>query len=107
MVEAITRSAGLLTDNQDEEIVYKKFTHNIVNILDDGDCVSCRPCFSKEANKECEDRINSVAYILSVEGKMLRNATKDFTLCAYNLTHVSKDVTQLKDIMAKPAKYVI
>lgn len=75
--------------------------------INDGDTVSLRPVFTKEANKECEQRIKSVAYILSVEGKMMRQATKDFTLCAYNLTYMGKDSHLLKDINSKPIKYII
>lgn len=75
---------------------------------DDGDTVSIKPVFTKEANAECEKRIQSVAYVLNVEGKLIRNATKDFTLCAYNLTRVEdgKD-TFLTDVSKDKPKYAI
>lgn len=75
---------------------------------DDGDTVSIKPVFTKEANAECEKRIQSVAYVLNVEGKLIRNATKDFTLCAYNLTRVEdgKD-TFLTDVNKDKPKYII
>lgn len=75
---------------------------------DDGDTVSIKPVFTKEANAECEKRIQSVAYVLNVEGKLIRNATKDFTLCAYNLTRVEdgKD-TFLTDVNKDKPKYAI
>lgn len=78
-------------------------------IKDDGDMVSVKPVMSREANAECEKRIHSKAYFLSVEGKLLRNATKDFTLTAYNLT-TSYDPSVnavLKDINAEKLKYAV
>lgn len=80
----------------------------IVHVKDDGDTVSIKPVFTKEANAECEKRIQSVAYVLNVEGKLIRNATKDFTLCAYNLTRVEdgKD-TFLTDVNKDKPKYII
>ena len=74
----------------------------------DGDTVSIRSVFSKEANDECEKRINSVAYILDVEGKFMRGIDKDFTLCLYNLTRTyDNDVSFLKDANKTAPKYAI
>ena len=50
----------------------------------------------------------SNGYILSVEGKLLREMTKDFVLCGYNVTRVSDGKDQfLVDINAKKPKYEI
>lgn len=74
----------------------------------DGDCVSIRGVFSKEANDECEKRINSVAYILDVEGKFMRGIDKDFTLCLYNLTRTyDNNISFLKDANKTTPKYTI
>lgn len=72
----------------------------------DGDTVSIRPVFSKEANAECEQRIKSTAYILNIEGGYMRGISKDFSLCLYNLTRTYDNETSfLKDINEKPPKY--
>lgn len=73
----------------------------------DGDTVSMKPVFTKEANAECERRLRSNAYVLDVQGKLMRNTEKDFLLCAYNLTAVTGDKSFLKDINSKPAKYAV
>lgn len=74
----------------------------------DGDQVTLRPVYSKEANAECEARIHSNAYILNIEGGFMRGISKDFALCCYNLTRMSKeDAKILIDINAKPPKYKI
>ncbi|WP_300943958.1 hypothetical protein [uncultured Duncaniella sp.] len=74
----------------------------------DGDQVTLRPVYSKEANAECEARIKSPAYVLNIEGGFMRGITKDFALCCYNLTRVnSNDAGFLKDINAEPPKYPI
>lgn len=74
----------------------------------DGDTVTVRPVYTKEANAECEQRIKSNAYVLNIEGKFMREFGKDFTLCCYNLTHTFDGKDELlKDINAKPPKYKI
>lgn len=74
----------------------------------DGDTISVKPVFFKEDNAECEKRIMSNGYVLSVEGKLLRELTKDFVLCGYNLTRVTDNKMDfLKDINAVKPKYTI
>ena len=74
----------------------------------DGDTVSVRPVFTKEANAECEHRINSTGYILNIEGGFMRGISKDFTLCLYNLSRTyDNEVGFLKDINEKTPKYTI
>lgn len=74
----------------------------------DGDTISIKPVFFKEDNDECEKRIMSNGYILSVEGRLLREMTKDFVLCGYNVTRISNnDDSFLVDINTKKAKYDI
>lgn len=72
----------------------------------DGDMCSCRPVFTKEANEECERRIRSNAYVVGVEGQLIRNANKDFVLTAFNVTNVDKK-TKLGDINSRKPKYAI
>ena len=74
----------------------------------DGDTVSLRPVFTKEANAECEERIKSIAYILNIEGENMREMSRDFTLCCYNMTVPFGDLPmELVNINQKPAKYSI
>ena len=63
--------------------------------------MSIRPVFTREANAECEQRIRSNAYVLDVEGKMMRHAEKDFLICAYSMSKGN----DLGIIDTKPAKY--
>lgn len=53
----------------------------------DGDQVSCRACWTKEANEDAERYINSNAYIIDIRGKTMRDLTKDFILAAYVFTN--------------------
>lgn len=74
----------------------------------DGDTCSLRGVFTKEANAEAEQRINSVAYLLDVEGKFMRSIGKDFNLCLYNLTRTyDNKVDFLQDINKEKPKYTI
>ena len=74
----------------------------------DGDTVSLRPVFTKEANAECELRIKSIAYLLDVEGKFMRSIGKDFNLCLYNLTRTyDNKIDFLQDINKEKPKYAI
>ena len=70
--------------------------------------VSIKPVFTKEANAECEQRIRSNAYVLNVEGKLMREASKDFLLCAYEMSHVQDGKDDfLKDINSKTPKFTL
>lgn len=70
--------------------------------------VSVKPVFTKEANAECEQRIHSNAYVLNPEGKLMREADRDFLICAYSLSKISDGKSDfLKDINAKPPKFTL
>lgn len=85
-----------------------KSFYNYGDRFNDGDQVTLRPVYSKEANAECEARIHSNAYILNIEGGFMRGISKDFALCCYNLTRMTKEDSKvLVDINAKPPKYKI
>lgn len=72
----------------------------------DGDTVTLRPVYSKEANAECEARINSIGYLLNVEGKLMREPTKDFIITMTNLTHLTKNQrAAIKPCNAQKPKY--
>lgn len=74
----------------------------------DGDTVSIKPVFTKEANAECEQRIRSNAYVLNVEGKLMREASRDFLLCAYEMSHIQDGKADfLKDINSKTPKFTL
>lgn len=70
----------------------------------DGDQVSLKPCLTIEANQDAEKRLTSNAYLLNVEGKLMRGMSKDFVLTAYNLT---KGEETLPDANAKSPLYSI
>lgn len=70
----------------------------------DGDQISIKPCLTIEANQDAEKRLTSNAYLLNVEGKLMRGMSKDFVLTAYNLT---KGEETLPDANAKPPLYSI
>lgn len=70
----------------------------------DGDQISVKPVFSVEANKDCEKRINSPTYVLTISGSFMREMTKDFILTAYNLT---KSTTELPDANKSKPKYQV
>lgn len=67
--------------------VIDKMVYHITNI--DGDQVSIKPCLTIESNQDAEKRLTSNAYLLNVEGKLMRGMSKDFILTAYNLTNGS------------------
>ncbi len=74
----------------------------------DGDTVSIRPVFTKEANADCERRINSVAYIVGTAGQNIRPLEKDFALTAYNLTiHNLASVKLTEDCNKAKVKYAV
>jgi len=62
--------------------------------------------FTKEANAECEQRLNSVAYYVGINGNLLKVQQKDFILTAYNMTRVAKGTT-LSDINKTSPKYAV
>lgn len=73
----------------------------------DGDTVSVRPCWTREANEDAERQIRSNSYILNIKGESMRNLEKDFLLTQYNLTRI-KDVTVLTvDCNITKPKYVV
>lgn len=88
-----------------------QFSNTMIEMMGadyDGDTVSVRPVFTKEANAECEQRIKSPAYILNIEGGYMRGISKDFNLCLYNLSRIyDNDASFLKDINAEKPKYSI
>lgn len=53
----------------------------------DGDQVSVRACWTKEANADAERTINSNSYVINIQGKNMREITKDFLLTQYMLTN--------------------
>lgn len=53
----------------------------------DGDQTSVRACWTKEANEDAERYINSNAYVINVQGKCMREISKDFVLTQYMLTN--------------------
>lgn len=73
----------------------------------DGDTVTLRPVFTKEANEDCERFINSNAYILNISGKSMRTISKDFVLTAYMMsTSYDPNKIELKD-PNKGLKYAV
>lgn len=72
----------------------------------DGDTVSIKPVFTKEANIECAQRLNSVAYYVGVNGNFIKPQNKDFALTAYNMTRVPKG-TKLNDVNKVAPKYAV
>ena len=55
---------------------------------------------------ECEQRLNSVAYYVGINGNFIKPQEKDFILCAYNMTRVPKG-TNLSDINKVTPKYAV
>lgn len=72
----------------------------------DGDQVTVKPVFTKEANAECAQRLNSVAYYVGINGNLLKVQERDFILTAYNMTRLAKGTT-LNDINKSKAKYAV
>lgn len=72
-----------------------------------GDTISCKACWSKEANADAEKWINSNGYILNIAGKTMRPLEKDFLLCQYNLTHTSQADRLTKDVNKVAPKYAV
>lgn len=75
-------------------------------ILFDGDMVTVRPLFTKEANDDAEKQINSNGYFFNIQGGNMNTDGKDFFITAYNLTHLwNKGDFQLKDGNRVKPKY--
>ena len=73
----------------------------------DGDTVTLRPVFTKEANEDCERFINSNAYILNISGKSMRTISKDFVMTAYMMSaSYDPSAIELKD-PNKGLKYAV
>lgn len=74
----------------------------------DGDQVTIKPVFTREANRDAERMLNSNAYVLSIDGQLMRPVTKDFVQTAYTLTNVQNPGNfVLKDINKVKPNYVI
>lgn len=75
-----------------------QFSNSYLEIIGgdyDGDQTSIKPCFTIESNRDAEKRLSSNAYLLNVEGKLMRGISKDFILTAYNLTNGSEKLTDI------------
>ena len=59
--------------------------------IDDGDCVSCKACWTKESNEDAERYINSNAYVLSSTGDTMRSMSQGFVMTQYLMTMLDKD----------------
>ncbi|MCM1532572.1 MAG: hypothetical protein NC114_09920 [Ruminococcus flavefaciens] len=73
----------------------------------DGDQVSVKACWTKESNEDAERYINSNAYVLNVQGKSMRDMSKDFLLTQYLMTNVSDTKLLTTDCNNVAPKYVI
>ncbi|MCM1295176.1 MAG: hypothetical protein NC311_06515 [Muribaculaceae bacterium] len=72
----------------------------------DGDQVSVKACWTKEANDDAERYINSNAYVINIQGKNMREITKDFLLTQYMLTNPADAVIDTDCNVSKP-KYAL
>lgn len=72
----------------------------------DGDQVSVKACWTKEANEDAERYINSNAYVISIQGKTMRDISKDFLLTQYILTN-SANIPITTDCNKVAPKYAI
>lgn len=72
----------------------------------DGDQMTIKPVMTNEANRECAQRLSSVAYYVGIDGAFIKPQEKDFILTAYNITRLSKGST-LSDINKNKPKYAI
>lgn len=73
----------------------------------DGDTVSLKACYTKEANEDAERLIRSKSYILNQEGKSMRPIEKDFLLTQYMLTRVNNPALLTADCNKVKPKYAI
>lgn len=63
-------------------------------MIRDGDTISCKGVWTKEANAEAEKWIHSNGYIINIAGNTMRPLEKDFLLCQYNLTKAGDNLTK-------------
>lgn len=73
----------------------------------DGDQVSVKACWTKESNEDAERYINSNAYVLNVQGKSMRDMSKDFLLTQYLMTNVSDTKLLTTDCNSVEPKYAV
>ena len=73
----------------------------------DGDTVSVKACWSKESNEDAERYINSNAYVLNMQGKCMRDMSKDFLLTQYLLTNIADKRLITEDCNVAKPKYTI
>lgn len=74
----------------------------------DGDQTTVKPVFTRESNNDAERMINSNAYILNIEGSLMRPMEKDFVQTAYTLTNIQETGNViLKEANKVKPKYVI
>lgn len=78
-----------------------------MKVYSDGDTVSVKACWTKEANEDAERYINSNAYVLNVQGKCMREMSKDFLLTQYLLTNTEKKNLLTADCNVVQPKYAI
>ena len=57
----------------------------------DGDTISCKACWTKEANEDAERYITSNAYVLSSTGDTMRSMSQGFVMTQYLMTMLDKD----------------
>lgn len=69
--------------------------------------MSVRPVYTKEANAEADKQINSNAYLLNIQGKLMREMEKDFIVTAYCVTRTDNVEEKLENINAKTPIYSI
>lgn len=73
----------------------------------DGDQVSVKACWTKESNEDAERYINSNAYVLNMQGKCMRDMSKDFLLTQYLLTNIEEPKYLTADCNVAAPKYAI
>ena len=73
----------------------------------DGDQTSNKACWTKESNADAERYINSNAYILNMQGKNMRELSKDFLLTQYLLTNVNRPDLLTANCNVTQPKYTI
>lgn len=89
-----------------------QFTNTMLKAIGgdfDGDVVTVKPAVSVEANADAERQIQSNAFVLDYQGKIMRPIERDFIITAYMLTKIQKGKIQFNysDINNKKPMYVI
>lgn len=108
MVECYVSKCSTPESNgtQGEEIVRGDLIIFYMVIKFDGDQVSVKACWTKEANEDAERYINSNAYVINIQGKNMRELTKDFILTQYMLTNPT-DAKITADCNVSKPKYAL